>query len=580
MTVHEIPQAPPAAPLDDGEVDLRHYVDVLIAWWKEILLIGVAFALFAGGIVLLRDQLGPAQYVAQADIVVARLVNEITMDDRFRTEADDMGVANAANSRRAALVELVRNGAIATVVAENLDPALFGEEMTPATLLGMIEAEMPLTADGRNSSDLIRIYAAADTPEKAAIIANAWAEQYVEQINTVYGSVPAEVYQSVQDEMQSSRSVYEAAQRDLEAFISSSQIDSLSQQITESVTLRDNYQLGHTEVISTVISQDRVTRLKLFTDLTSAQENARNQVLGQQASDLNRQLTERYQARAQARGYLANARNLLAQVQQGGDAAAVSNALALQLLKAQSLTLVDAETLPTNLYLNADVPTPEDADAQATDVEALISTLDDYITQLTGEIETISLGLLAGQDYMFLDRLTADNLAATATYTTSAGVTSTAVATDDLSVAINHSFQELFGLGDMAQLSLAARAGDDAVGQKTAELNLTIQDLRARLAAEQSKERLLTQQRNLAWSTYEALSNKAAELNLERSAVNSEVRMGALAVAPSTPVSGPNPLLVAVVAGFLGLLFGVFVAFLADFMGQVPFLSRIRSQPA
>ena len=98
--------------------------------------------------------------------------------------------------------------------------------------------------------------------------------------------------------------------------------------------------------------------------------------------------------------------------------------------------------------------------------------------------------------------------------------------------------------------------------------------MRAELAVEQGRERQLTQQRELAWSSYEALSNKLAEMKLARTGANSEVRMGASATVPDQAEPAMGLLLPAVAAGLAGLVFAIVVAFAANALGRKPFLAR------
>ena len=72
------------SPVDyDDEIDLRIYFDILIRWWREIVLITVLSALVAGGAVFALSQLQQAQYTATATAVIARVSSDVNFDQRF-----------------------------------------------------------------------------------------------------------------------------------------------------------------------------------------------------------------------------------------------------------------------------------------------------------------------------------------------------------------------------------------------------------------------------------------------------------------------------------------------------------------
>ena len=69
--------------------DLREYIDVLIRWWKEILLLSILSVTVAAlAIIGLRYSQAPI-YKASATVVIAGLVSDVTLDERFRTLSDD-----------------------------------------------------------------------------------------------------------------------------------------------------------------------------------------------------------------------------------------------------------------------------------------------------------------------------------------------------------------------------------------------------------------------------------------------------------------------------------------------------------
>ncbi len=224
--------APDAWDAED-EIDLRQYIDILIRWWRDILLITlVIVALTAIGIISLRLIL-PPQYEASADVAIVRTVSDVNFDERFRTNAEELGVDTASlSARRSALLGLVATGAIAQEVIDELGTTLNEKEQNPANLLAMVDAELASVNGASGASDLIRITITADASEKAAAIANAWARIYVRTVNTIYGQVPDEVLTSIETELTSAEKQYLTSQAALETFIATNRIDELTSLVT------------------------------------------------------------------------------------------------------------------------------------------------------------------------------------------------------------------------------------------------------------------------------------------------------------------------------------------------------------
>ena len=595
---------------DDDGIDLRHYLQTLLSWWREILLITLLTALVSGVIYVILDNLEEPTYRASSSVIVARVTNNANFDDRFQTFSDETGGNAAINvSRRGALLGLVRTGAVAQAVVAELGDQLPPNLQEPAQLLEIIEAEVAPSADSRNPSDLIRIYATTKSPATAAAIANSWSTHYVQQVNDLFGQVPPEVIASVEGELVLSNESYQQAQRALESFIASSQAQTLNRQIREKQTLIDAMQAGRQTALAAILDQDQAARLTLFTDLVDAQVNSAQAVLVEQVEEQLTHLSQLHALRNQTRRALDQANALLAQIQEGGDAAVASNALALQLLKTQIFastisTLTDRDAtnltvdpttgqplagttgnistnrqstivLPGNLQLAAGSSDARlTAQAQEADVTALVTALNQYIDQLNQEIETLALALTGDGELAFLDKLSAQQLAISAPVEAATGAITATDAGSDLGSAILRSYDELFGVGGLFLQSQRANPAEDATLLAIAQLETDTQQLRAQLEAEKSREQQLTQQRDLAWSTYNTLSNKVVELNLERTAANSEVRLGSPAITPTKPVEGQSLAVVVILAAILGFLLGVFIAILASALGKEPFLAR------
>ncbi|MCB0107426.1 MAG: hypothetical protein KDE53_16010 [Caldilineaceae bacterium] len=229
----------------DNEIDLRQYFGILIRWWREIVGINVIVVVLAILTILGIRVALPLHYVASSDVAIVRTVSDVNFDERFRTAEEELGTDTGSRSaRRSALLGLATTGAIAQKVIDDIGTSLEPFEQLPANLVEMVEAEAVIQAGSRTDSDLIRIVVTADDPEKAARIANSWAQNYVDQVNALYSQVPDDVLTSIQTELSTAEAAYLTAQANLETFISNNRIDELNtvvsilqQRISQEVTL-------------------------------------------------------------------------------------------------------------------------------------------------------------------------------------------------------------------------------------------------------------------------------------------------------------------------------------------------------
>lgn len=321
----------------EDEIDLRQYLDVLIRWWREIVVITLATVVLAAvGIILMRMVL-PARYEASADVAIVRTVSDVNFDERFRTNPEQLGVDTMSlSARRSALLGLVATGAIAQEVITQLGDTLDAKEQNPANLLEMVTAELAKASGSQGDSDLIRITVTADDPEKASVIANTWAPIYVREVNMIYGQVPNEVLSSIETELATAEEQYLTSQKNLEAFIASNRIDELTGLVT--------------------ILQQRVE-----------QEVSLQKAYLLQWEDTQKQL--------------ASARALHTQVAQGGEGAARSNMAALQILKMSIYGM-----MPDGLQVEVrDLP---DVNQQAmlADLDGLLQSLNQRLINLEAQV--------------------------------------------------------------------------------------------------------------------------------------------------------------------------------------------------
>ena len=349
------------------------------------LIAGVVILLTGVAVLLVRALQTPA-YASTATVAIIRTLTNIQFDERFTTSSDNTQGGDA-NARRAALVGLAYSGAIAERVAQQLGELLTEKERNPANLLEMVEAGIG-SVDGRpGASDLIFVKATADSPTKAAAIANAWSSAYVEEVNRIYGQVPVTMLGSVENELTQSRTAYEQAQAALEAFLRQSQVETLTRQIQELTNLRQNLVDGKAQALNVYLSELVNSYQRIVQTYLTAQTDS--QLLAFQKEQASRQALlgaylDAYGARAETftaqrdrdtallRLYyeqwlrttanLATARTLQSQLETGGADAAQSTGLALQLLKLQ--LVADGGRLPLSmgdLYTRTPAPTRGDS---------------------------------------------------------------------------------------------------------------------------------------------------------------------------------------------------------------------------
>lgn len=504
--------APEAQPWTDDEIDLRRYVVAIGAWWREIVLITLLLTGLAAVAAWLWQNSLPTLYAASTDVVIARLTSRIALDERITTEEEirQGGVA----SWRASLLQLAQSPAIADAVLAELRDQL-PSDWTVKDMLEAVAVENPTGTDPRTLSDLIRITISSKDPAHSALIANTWARLFVDHINQVYGQVPADTLAAVQGELESAHAAYLLAEQALQVFIAESEAESLQRQIDEQLALRKNLQQGRNIL------------------LAAGAINA-NQVMTSTLQDNLAGLTQLHSQRRVTEIQLNQARNLATQLEQASPATVAGNLLALQLLKAQVFArpVTDGEQPPT-LDLRLELPAlSADADALAADARTLVATLEGYLAQLDTEIAAVSETLLSSPG---------------------------AALGDQISIA-----SEL----------ITPPATSDPFQQALAQHDRELQALHSRLAADEARELQLTQQRDLSWTAYDTLSNKLVELNLARTASNSEVRIGASAVAPAAPEPQPSLLLPLAAVAVASLFFALCLALIANAMGRKPLFAR------
>jgi uncharacterized protein involved in exopolysaccharide biosynthesis len=117
------------------------------------------------------------------------------------------------------------------------------------------------------TGNLLAFEAAANSPEKAAAIANAWADVYQEHVNRLY-SATSPTYDQIQSQLESAESSYESAKIAVEDFVRESSDNELTRQVDQKrqilKDLQSAYLTAAQEQVSSLLSRiDTIDRLLL-----------------------------------------------------------------------------------------------------------------------------------------------------------------------------------------------------------------------------------------------------------------------------------------------------------------------------
>lgn len=649
----------------DDEIDLRKYIDILLKRWREILFFTVLIVILAAAAVLVLRAMGTPLYKAGANVAIVRTQTDVNFDERFTTSSDSNRTQDVT-SRRAALVGLAKSGTIAESVIAELGDQLGEELRDPAVLLRRIDAALS-TQNGRTGqSDLIEITAEADTPEVAAAIANLWAKYYVQEVNRIYGQVPDEMMASVEQELSQAQAKYGDAQSNLESFLSTTPLNSLRRQVTETQESIRILQTANGEALNNYVKEVLDSYRRIVSTYLDAQTSA--QILGfRREQQGQRELLDAYMRayndatvdsfatqserdQKLIRLYydqwlrtvagLSTARALQSSLEAGGDGAVASTASALRLLKLQLVTgLSDSipsmqqsllaqfgtiETINQNApniqdtaegslappvlnvqtiqppstnqpylpnqptyQIQLDPPIDVTLAGVSSDLDGVIQGLETQLSTLETAIADFNREWLSGERYDGLNASVPDESALVEAIRAQypelfkGGVFSTiadaAAQTSSLADMGQTQGGDLLRLAGEETLSLSDQT-NAPMAEALAQLESRLQTLQSQLEGENARNQQFVQQRDLTWDTFKALSTKQAELVLERAAANSEVRMGTPAVSPDRPVPGVSLTLSVALAGVVGLLIAIFLAFLLEYLGKKPLFTR--SAPA
>ena len=582
-TQEKLPVEPqPWALEPEDELDLRRHILTLFQWWREIILLTVLGGLGAVAYGYYLSQQQPDLYAASSDIILARVISSVNLeDDRITTTVD---IPATDNTWRASLAQLAVNGTVALQVYNDLKDELPVELSSPSAILRSVSATLPTDESVRATSNILRITVRTPYPEFSAKIADSWARHLIRHVNTLYGEIPQETIDAVQEDLAAARREFEDAQRAYERFIAENRIEEYESELETKQLVRANLRANRRAILNDMVSADHNNRTALYSAIARTQTDNIVRAIEIENSVSMRILQQMQTRKRQAEIFLPQARGLVTVLERGGDPATSAEALRqikLQLLASAPPVVdpVDTSPPPVSGMTAADMvllrmvltPTPSDvqlpevdravllADARALVevIERNIAELDAAIAQQTERIintpAKVTLGVL--QERYSNGETSADSDTA-------------------LAMIQAESYNMLFNPGEWVLDAVAYNADMDITQRFIDELERDISRLRAAIAAESAQSRQINQRRDLAWTSYDALSNKLSELNLMRTSANSQMRLASVAVPPLRPE--PKRTYTLQMLGITGAAFlgAVVLVLLANLAGAKPLFAR------
>jgi uncharacterized protein involved in exopolysaccharide biosynthesis len=565
----------------EEEIDLRQYIDVLLRWWWLIAL----GALLAGAGAFLASTLMSPTYEATAGVVMLKSRAELSLGSGIQSVSDESllagnaggsGIVDLNRRRLQSLTGMVSNGAIAQRVAEELSNMLNVEERDPSVLIGNVRGAV------LENSDTIQITVSHSDPIKAAAIANAWAQAFETHANAIYGEAALAPFADIHKQVETARAEYEQAQEALVTFTGEQdRISELQRQVEEEEAVIAKLREGRQEDISTVVDSQVAVQRRLFETSIEAEVDSNLRVLESQRDELQHRFERSHMRKQRLEDLLVEAHLMREQLVRGGDASAATSGLALLALKSKILATEytppdepeaspsDEASAEASVEVSVNVPpsdTPDmllpfhglelqlpsidglssatSAAEQIADLDSLIGAMEQEIVALEASIQEQTQALAQGQSYQFLESLSPDYL----------------------DVTDSQAAQALLRMKEWDGLLSYSAVLDEALSQEVDLLEEHVRSLRAEMTRLGGIKSDLTQDRDLAWQAYNNLLSKEQELKIATASEGTEVRFASQALPPRGPVS-PKKSMNTAVGLALGLMLGVFGAFLFDYIG-------------
>lgn len=516
--------------------DVYNIVEPIFRQWRLLLFLIFISAFFVG----LVNVIMPKKYETNALVSSTRQISTVSYGSQIETlTEEELQYAQGNYSNRVnSYVAMVKNPTIAQSVLNELEKEIPEELEKMGDILKIVEGKLI------PQSDSIAIEITYSEPILAAIIANTWAEYYVEHVNSIYaGTSNREIISSIDSQVDAYYSKYIKAQSDLERFLKQSKIDELNRKIAILQNVLDSLNEYQSLAIDSILTEMIDIEMKVMNDYFSAASQNHLYML----SEYN----QRYEELRRLTSLLDSALNMRNQIQKGGRSAAESNTLALMILKMETFSiyqgiskteslLEDQINITPNIEIKTDLKsfTPEQ---MISDLDSLISVLESYKNTLEKELNTLSQNLVATEDEETEMEYISQQIR------------------EKGALGTGEEFLKFVGVESL----LFVDETDSQLQSRVTELEQRIRDLQSELENAKSRKEELIQDRGLKLQTYLDLKTKAAELEVASNTSNRAVSLAASAPVPADDTV--NEVLNVFLAAVFGLVFGVFATYLVEF---------------
>ncbi|MFP4394981.1 MAG: GumC family protein [Anaerolineales bacterium] len=539
----------------EEEIDLTIYIDILLRWWW---LIGLA-AILVGGSAYVVSSLMTPTYEASAGVVLLKSKVEVSFGSGIESLTEEDLMFNSQVQGSSALIDrtarrlntltgMVKDGAIASQVAEALAGVLEPEELEPGVLSAKVKGEL-YSPEGGGESNTIQIIVSDEDPETAALIANAWAEAFEQHINMIYGVDAALPFEDIQSQVDNAKVAYDTAQAAWVEFLTEEdRIGELQRQVAEQEELLAKLRAGRQDSVVEIVTRQAEVQKRLFDVSVGSEINFNLLTFEKRLGEMLDEYRNAYERKQRFETLLYEAGVIREQLVSGDDISARTMGLSIytfkqKVLAAGGLPVESLELQATSLEEVLTVGLSREE--QLADLENLIAMMEADVAVQEAIIEQYETALAQNQSYEFLQTLTPDYL----------------------DMTDSESEKALGRTADWKGLLTYSDILETPFTQEIDQLEQEVRLLRAEVVRLQDLKEERQKERSLAWQTYSNLLSKKQEIDVAQATGSTEVRFASTAVPPRSPV-GPRKMMNTAVGLAIGLMMGVFGAFLFDYIGM------------
>jgi uncharacterized protein involved in exopolysaccharide biosynthesis len=491
---------------------------MLASRWRLILVTTIGFAAVGLAVSLLILFNAPL-YESQALVLVSKPRYQVELETKIKSTQDPVAstaVSMAAlNARLITISTLAVAPEVEAAVQKRLADRLPADDLQSGALIGRIRV--------RPNNEMLRVTATAPNPQQAAELANAWAEEMTNRVETIYSASAGS--EAIETEVAKARQAHEAADQAYSQFLIANPVEDLNRRVT-----------GKNNEI-TLLQDQRTSYLRaraalLYSTLVGIEQTIRD------TETFRKQLEEPSQSQAAAAG----------------------DALAMVMLRARGYL---PQNLPFMLPESVSAPSAPSPTGTASGETPRAPVPSALVSSGGGSNLQLSPSALAFPVDQNLDRLHDVDALSQALRTRAAEIQTEF---DALATRLRTGrFPEGFS-GTLDDAAVEA-----ALSQSLAEL----QTMRAELADMARKRDELASQRSTLLTTYQSLYNKAQELRVLKATTGGEgISVAERAVVRRSPV-WPRPVMFIGVAGLLGLLLGCVLALSPALRGWLHEFARL-----